>query len=84
MESRMRAAKVSVLGLLALVGMVAVAEARQCRCGRTIELQRVYYYRAVPVDFYRGPASDYAAWYYRSRGGIGPASRPQQYATFPR
>jgi hypothetical protein len=76
----MRTAMVGVLAAVTLLGTVADAEARRCRCGRAME-DRVYY-RAVPPDFYRGPASDYAASSYNSRGGIGPPSWPQQYVSY--
>ena len=78
----MRTAIVGALAAVTLLGTVADAEARRCRCGRTVEYHRVLYYRAVPADFYRGPASDYAASSYNSRGGIGPPSWPQQYVSY--
>ena len=77
----MRTAIVGALAAVTLLGTVADAEARRCRCGRAME-DRVYYYPAVPADFYRGPASDYAASSYNSRGGIGQPSWPQQYVSY--
>ena len=76
----MRTAIVSALALMTLLGTVADAQAQRCRCGRAVE-HRVYY-RAVPADFYRGPASDYQAYSYKSRGGIGPPGWPQQYVSY--
>ena len=77
----MRTAIVGAVAVVTLLGSVADAEARRCRCGRTADY-RVHYYRIAPADFYRGPASDYQAYYYNSRGGIGPPGWPQQYVSY--
>jgi hypothetical protein len=65
----MRTAIAGAVAVVALFGSVADAEARRCRCG-------------AAADLYRGPASDYQAYYYKGRGGIGPPGWPQQYVGY--
>jgi hypothetical protein len=65
----MRTAIVGAVAVVALFGTVADAEARRCRCTGT-------------ANFYRGPAADYQAYRYNSRGGIGPPGWPQQYVGY--
>ena len=77
----MRTAIVGALAAVTLLGTVADAEARRCRCGRAME-DRVLLLPCGAADFYRGPASDYAASSYNSRGGIGQPSWPQQYVSY--
>ena len=76
----MRTAIVGAVTAAALFGAVADAEARCRPCGKAAD-HRVYY-RAAPADFYRGPASDYQAYYNNGRGKIGPPGWPQQYAGY--
>jgi hypothetical protein len=76
----MRTKIVGALAVVSLLGTVAGAEAR-CRCGGAAD-HRVHYYRVAPADFYRGPASDYQAYSYNSRGGIGAPGWAQQYVSY--